>query len=371
MFQPSSATPVQRPPVLRNEPNPVSVNKTVLPNEPTPPPARAESGEFTRMFRPPSAAPVQPPPVLRNEPNPVTVDKTVLPNEPTGPPPAAPPATGPEPGEFTRMFRPPSAAPVQPPPVLRNEPNPVTVDKPVLPSQLTVPPPTAPPSAGPEPGEFTRMFRPASAAPANPPSVLRNEPNFAPPSGPVSRAQPSEFTRMFQTPAAENPAPIAPSAPKSSSGGGEFTKIFSNPLPTTPLPEKLDGTQAVSRESAPRRPASDFTQMFGQAQNPATPGMAPPINAGATGIFTGPKLPTGGSAPPPAPTGPSEYTRMFGTPAAASGSHETASETPKAEQKPAAAQKVQADTKFWPLVIVLAVLVIAAILLLVYVLKKH
>ncbi len=77
---------------------------------------------------------------------------------------------------------------------------------------------------------------------------------------------------MFQTPAAEKPAPIAPSAPKSTSGAGEFTKIFSNPLPTTPRAEKLDGTQAVSQETAPRRPASDFTQMFGQAQNPATPG---------------------------------------------------------------------------------------------------
>ncbi len=176
---------------------------------------------------------------------------------------------------------------------------------------------------------------------------------------------------MFQTPAADKPAPMAPPPPKPASGAGEFTKIFSNPLPTTPLAEKLEGTHAVGKETAPRRPASDFTQMFGQPQNPATPGMAPPMNAGATGIFAGPKIPASGSAQPPAPTGPSEYTRMFGTPVTASASAEAPAEKPKAEQKPAAAQKVQADTKFWPLVIVLAVLVIAAILLLLYVLKKH
>ncbi len=154
MFRPPSATPVQRPPVLRNEPSAVTADRPVLPSEPTALPSGA------------------PPPALRNEPNPVIVDRPVLPNEPTGPPPAAP-----EPSEFTRMFRPPSAPPIQPPPVLRNEPNPVTADSRVLPNEPTVLSSDAPAPASPEPGEFTRMFRPPSAPPVQPPPALRNEPN--------------------------------------------------------------------------------------------------------------------------------------------------------------------------------------------------
>jgi hypothetical protein len=141
-------------------------------------------------------------------------------------------------------------------------------------------------------------------------------------------------------------------------------------LPTTPLAEKLEGTYPAGKETAAPRAASDFTQMFGQPQKPATPGMTAPANAGATGIFAGPKIPASASMQPSAPAGPSEYTRMFGTPAAAPPSSEAPAAPPKTEQKPAAQANVQANTKFWPLVIVLAVLVIAAILLLVYVLKK-
>ncbi len=104
-------------------------------------PAVGARGRVEAAFDP--AATQAMPPVLRNEPNPVTVNKMVLPNEPTTEPPAAPPPTGPEPGEFTRVFRPSSATPVQRPPVLRNEPNRVKVEGPVLPNEPTPPPASA------------------------------------------------------------------------------------------------------------------------------------------------------------------------------------------------------------------------------------
>ncbi len=125
-------------------------------------PAAEPPGEFTQMFGP-RAAPVKPPPVLRNEPTAGSGSGRILPNEPT-----VPAATAAEPGDVTRIFQPPSAAPLQPA-VLRNEPNPVSVDMPVLPNEPTGTPPTAPPPTAPEPGEFTRMFQASSATPVQRP----------------------------------------------------------------------------------------------------------------------------------------------------------------------------------------------------------
>jgi hypothetical protein len=169
-------------------------------------------------------------------------------------------------------------------------------------------------------------------------------------------------------------------SPASSKGPGEFTKIFSNPLPTTPLAEKLETARPESAGKTPPRAASEFTKMFGRPAEQASPAgsFAPPYapiqrsdGAGATGIFSGPKIPSGGAMPPAAPAGPSEYTRMFRPRPAGSEPAEAPAQAAKPEKEPENKAKPQQRTKLWPLVIVLAVLVIAAILLLVYVLTKH
>jgi hypothetical protein len=93
--------------------------------------------------------------------------------------------------------------------------------------------------------------------------------------------------------------------------------------------------------------------------------------AGTTGIFSGSKLPASGAMQPPAPAGPGEYTRMFRPRPAGSEPAEAPAQAAKSGKEPENKAKPQQRTKLWPLVIVLAVLVITAILLLVYVLTKH
>jgi hypothetical protein len=161
--------------------------------------------------------------------------------------------------------------------------------------------------------------------------------------------------------------------PASSNGPGEFTKIFSNPLPTTPLAEKLETAHPEPAGKAPPRPSSEFTKMFGgpAEQAPPTGSPAPRYRAGATGIFSNPQFPSSGGVAPPAPSGPGEYTRILRSSSVGSEPAEAPVPAAKAEKAPENTAKPQQSTKLLPLVIVLAVLVIAAILLLIYVLTKH
>jgi len=325
----------------------------------------AGPGEFTRMFKAP----------VRNEPNSL---------------PAVPlPARAAEPGEFTRMFKTPlvrdepNSAPAVPTPPRAAELGEFTrmFKAPPVRNEFNSAPETPTPPRAAEPGEFTRMFK-------TPP--VRNEPN-SPPATPTPprAAEPGDFTRMFKTPHVRNepnspPAmqpppstvrstPMRSPSPANSKGPGEFTKIFSNPLPTTPLAEKLETAHPESTGKAPPGAASEFTKMFGRPSEQAPSGgsFAPPHAAGATGIFSSPKIPASGAMQPPAPAGPGEYTRMFRPRPAGSEPAEAPAPAAKAEKAPENTAKPQQATKLLPLAIVLAVLVIAAILLLIYVLTKH
>src|SRR5579884_4310797 len=116
------------------------------------------------------------------------------------------------------------------------------------------------PKAGPEPGEFTRMFQPAAKRETSP---VWNEP--AKPVEPKQepKQQPGEFTRMFLSktePAAEESKPAPPSTPdrvnappmKAEStpvedGPGEFTRFF-------------QGTSAATKNPAESMPTQDRLQ---------------------------------------------------------------------------------------------------------------
>lgn len=182
---------------------------------------------------------------------------------PSPPPGTARPASGP--GEFPRTYP-------------RDRPGPVN-DSPSGPLPLDAPAGMGPerPAASQEPGEFTKMFRPPSGDPITPPpsrppardstDYLRNlresgESVDEPPAAPAAPTpdQPGEFTRLMSgldVPAAPDrpggvtpapppppsPSPRGPAAAPARSGPGEFTRIVSGipapqaaPQPATPPP---------------------------------------------------------------------------------------------------------------------------------------
>ena len=95
------------------------------------------------------------------------------------------------------------------------------------------------------------------------------------------------------------------------------------------------------------------------------------MDAGATGIFSDPKIARSGSMPPAAPAGPSEYTRMFQSPGTGAASAHTVQQAPKVEKQPETQEKPAEQKKVWPLVIVLAVLALAGVSLLLYFLMRR
>ena len=107
--------------------------------------------------------------------------------------PAAQPAPGSEPGDFTRMFQ------------LRQAPEPVAVP---------TPKPSSVPATTSQPGEFTRAFQ----KPAMAPSVA--------PAGSPTPGQPGEFTRMFQQPVPAAAPPVSP----------PVSEAPDNPVPAPPAP---------------------------------------------------------------------------------------------------------------------------------------
>jgi len=277
--------------------------------------------------------------------------KVAAPLRPPDPPPpiAAPvPQAKSEPGEFTRMFQSPVAAPspaapaqhmqtplAAPAPIAKTPqsaapapgaktPQPAAPAPGAKTSQPAAPAPGAktPPPAAKEAGEFTRMFQApagygATPAPASP----------APSSAPVpAKSGPGDFTRFFETPSPAGPMPASPAvqqplAPRDSGRSpfnpvSEFTRTFGKPGTEAPAPP-----QAV----APQQEPGEFTRMFhapagtsGPApappQSPAPQAVAQPLTPAMGGAPRGISIP----APPPAPpqaAGPGEYTRQFSAPA--------------------------------------------------------
>lgn len=263
------------------------------------------------------------------------------------PAPATPPAA--EPGEFTRMFRIPSAAASPPPPPAPAAPAPAAA----TPVQPAAPPPAAPPASPPASSSdfgFTGMFssmskisaEPAAPKSAPAPASQPKQPQPTPPAPPVAppsapSSSPGQFTAMFQTPnltsaPAKNAAPVTPPpaqvppppAPPAASGSpSEFTQFFSGAPPQRPEAEQPQRARPVD--------ASEFTRMFsamGPAPiappAPASPQPPPPPAAAArpeappSSFQSAPFPPSSPAPPPPQPypepprsSGPGEFTRMF------------------------------------------------------------
>ncbi len=216
-----------------------------------------------------------------------------------------PSGAGPEPGEFTRMF--------QGTPHAQPDPAPA------------------------EPGEFTRMFQPPAAsahstAAPTPRSDEHTRPLQTHPAAPQPiPAEPGEFTRMFQSPAAPahetaSPGPSSLTSQPRAGDSEEVTRLF----PAQPAAE-IGSHVAGPPPQAAAAEVGEFTRMFQPHESapvPAAPA-APPLGPGEfTRFFQSPMQPEplsdglrppdsfrapSGSPPPPHRAG--EFTQMFGNPA--------------------------------------------------------
>ncbi|MCX6611114.1 MAG: hypothetical protein NTW74_09730, partial [Acidobacteria bacterium] len=268
---------------------------------PVPPPPPPMSVDDATMAMPAYQAPVAAAPVFTPPPPPpapVVVPPPVAPPPlPVAPVPVAPPPVAPlaqEPGEFTRMFKAPSA----PPPA------------------ASAPIPPAPQAQG--PGEFTQMFM---ASPPKPAASTSQMPSYVPPAPvaapfdslfpPAPQAPPAanpdadEFNRMFQSPLMQHtPAPINPStnpiAPPPSQQAGEFTRMFKSVEPSSVLPTNAPPPPPPPPASAP----GDFTRLLqtpsfgGSTAAPQTPQPFGASQPGATPPPPPPASSSGGAANP-------------------------------------------------------------------------
>jgi hypothetical protein len=336
--------------------------------EPQPEPHAAsqpqkEESEFTAMFR--AASPVKREASLEDTQELRTPNIAEL-----GPPPTQP--VGETPGEFTAMFRtPPAPAPEQPPApppdseatrIFPSTPAPSAAGE--FTAMFRTPPPVIPerpaasapePSAAPPPsqatgGEFTAMFR-------TPPSSAPEQPRPAPSTPGAS--DPGEFTRLFQSPGAPPQARSPIPAPQPS--GSEFDRFFNAPYSSDPEAEKRLSGPAIPDAPSTRNPG-EFTRLFSDKDLIA--GSAGPSSA--TGAFA---VPSGPPPEEPVVSGPSEYTKLFQTPAAVK-SEPAPAPAPAAELEPAA---VQAPSKFPNLLmwILLGLLACAAIAVVVFFVIRH
>lgn len=356
--QPAELTPdytrVMRVPETLSAVPPAVTESAVQPPEPpaapVTPPAE-EPDEFARLFgSPPPQAPATP----QAEPGEFT--RMFLASQPAQPaPPVIPAAAKDDPGEFTRQFLATQPS-LQAPPVLPPQP-------PVGPQGLVVPQsptgtvsamfPAAKPQAD-APGEFTSMFLAAQAS--QPPST--------PPAPPADLSADAP-TRLFEAvkPAASAPEPLQ-AAPPSKEGQSEFTRFFQSPMYPTPAGnQRMPQAMPIPspQTNRPSATPSEFTQMFGNPNKPASAPL-PPLGSGssssATGVFsvgkqTAPTGPLKGSSPNA--SGPGEFTRMM-----------SASAPPTLGQpvaKPAAAPEPQAKSNL--LLYVAGACVLVAIILIV------
>jgi hypothetical protein len=261
---------------------PAPAEPAVAPARPAPQPARpAEPAPVPPPPRTTASRPPQPPPEVGTftqlyvatvgEP----MERKASGKAPTAVPPPAPAPAGStsEAGEFTRLFQAPAASNSLPP-----EPA-------AAPDWGTAP---KPPASG-QGGEFTQLFHASPEAPSAMPE--------SPPSPGAGSSAPGQFTSLFQTPESGEPGSSFAAAPPPPS----------EPSFTAPLPPP------------PKRPPGEFTRLYGEGQEHGSPlfqapAPPPPLQPqGATGVFS---QPAARPQPAPASTGPGEYTRLFGAPAA-------------------------------------------------------
>ena len=297
LFGPAGAAPVPPPP-------PPAASK---PTPPAPPPAA--TAPAARAPAPPPPAPAAPPapapPRLGVDTERTEMMDSVTEIRPVPPPPSPAPPTPqpPAPNKPNLRWREPSAEPPASRPVVRWKP------------EAPPPPPAAPPSAPPpakRAGEFTQLFGPGgpgatapdpAPAPADP---LRDAPRPASPpasSGPAfgaapPRTEPGEFTRLF------NPASPAPT-PRPDRPAPDYLQSLRAPGSPVPPPAAVPPAP-VAPAPPPSGAPGEFTRMMGGVKVPPAPDTAP------RALNAPPPAPTP-SAPPPsaAPGAPGEFTRMM------------------------------------------------------------
>jgi hypothetical protein len=213
---------------------------------------------------------------------------------------------------------------------------------------------------------------------------------YPPPPSPPSQPG-GEFTGMFGARDPGRPAPppssSSPTPPKKDESS-EFTRMFNSPLEPAPLkavqgpPDPFGGRPNVPQPQT--APAGEFTQMFGRHEGPPPPAPAmgtptprPPSSAGATSVFQTPGPQAGGGAParfggdigfgqqpqgPPPSVGAGNFTSIMSTPS------EGILARAAAETAPA---KKGFFKTYWPLILVIAILVIAMVVILIVFSKKH
>lgn len=276
----------------------------------------------------------------------------------------------PEPGEFTRLFQARTFEPL-------GTSNAKTEDPP--------PPATSPSGAEPKPGEFTALLRSFSdpreklKAPTpevRPPAPVIENPVLPPP---PTVNEPGEFTRMMRSPLApETSAPTVKSTPKQSPG--EFTRLVQGDFGLDAAAKGHPFASPAHQPPPPEtpRPAGEFTRMLDRQEPIAddlfsrpAPARSPlPSDGFATGAFSSPPIPSVA----PAPSGPSEFTRLISSPVAPSSPPTPTVPTPAVPQaketapKLAVPKEVPSDvrTSYVPLIIILVVLLVVGAALVAY-----
>jgi hypothetical protein len=280
------------------------------------------------------------------------------------------------PGEFTRVFHPPSA-PARPP--SSAAPGGLVADAPGEFTRLFDGPPAGPKKEGisADAGEFTRVFpQPPPVAPKRP---AAEPPSTSPPAAQVGAVPPASGRGPFWAP----PPPDAGSAET-----GQFTRLFGSRLPGEAIDiekEHASAARSAAPENRPFQAAGEFTRMFGPQGMPgasmpsasALPegDLPPSLNTStrltsASGMFGSPEqmaqiaasaLP-GGAQPD---SGPGEYTRLFDSPKP---SAEPALPAPPAAPPPEAALPRKSRRNL--VVIVVSVAVLVTLIVVAIVLRK-
>jgi hypothetical protein len=196
--------------------------------------------------------------------------------------PSAPaPAATRDAGDFTRMFQ--------------------------KPFGTVVPAEQKPVAQASKPGEFTQLFEPPGHYRATEPPQRMDPPMPSAPTPLASESQPGEFTRLFRGPLAspsEFPSQPLPAAAPTQRTPGEFTRVFGGGTPIGP-----------STSSSTTSP-------------PAPPQVAPSQPGFLTESLESRPAPLNSPAVAPVPAGPGEFTRVIRSPSPAAPVASPAPQTP-------------------------------------------